>query len=234
MLGPLNVANLIIWYLVFLFSTTFHEFAHAWLAYRGGDLTAYEGGQVSLDPVPHIRRSPFGMVIMPLLSFVYAGWMIGWASTPFDPRWARRHPRRHALMSLGGPLANLLLATIGVVVLIVLLRAGVYRIAYPATYAQLVTVVGEEGTRTPLSALGTALSVMVSLNVLLGLFNLLPVPPLDGAGVVEGFAPRTTGSLYDKFREVPMLQLGGLLIAWWIFPLIAQPAVQLVFRVIAF
>lgn len=233
MLGQLNLAHLVIWYLVFLFSTTFHEFAHAWLAYRGGDLTAYEGGQVSLDPVPHVRRSPFGMVLMPLLSFVYAGWMIGWASTPYDPQWARRHPQRHAWMSLGGPLANLLLATIGVVTMIALLRAGVFRIADWPSYSQLVTVAGEQGPRTPLGALATALSVLVSLNVLLGLFNLLPVPPLDGAGVVEGFAPRATGSLYEKFRETPILQLGGLLIAWWIFPVIARPAVSLVFKLIA-
>ena len=97
------------WYLVFLFSTTFHEAAHAWVAQLGGDLTAYEGGQVSLDPRPHIRREPWGMVILPLISVLMFGWPFGFASTPYDPFWSRRYPRRAAWMSLAGPAANLLL-----------------------------------------------------------------------------------------------------------------------------
>src|SRR2546422_6505961 len=71
------------WYLVFLFSTTFHEAAHAWVAQLGGDLTAYEGGQVSLDPRPHIRREPWGMVVLPLISVLMFGWPFGFASTPY-------------------------------------------------------------------------------------------------------------------------------------------------------
>ena len=63
-----------IWYIVFLFSTTCHEAAHALVAKMGGDLTAAEGGQVTLNPIPHIRRSPFGMVVVPIVSFA-AGWL---------------------------------------------------------------------------------------------------------------------------------------------------------------
>ena len=98
-----------IWYVVLIFSLTFHEAGHAWAAMRGGDLTAYLGGQVSLDPMPHIRREPFGTVLVPLLSFAFSGFMIGWASTPYDPRWANAHPRRAGWMSLSGPAANLIL-----------------------------------------------------------------------------------------------------------------------------
>ena len=94
------------WYAVLVFSLTFHEAAHAWAAQRGGDPTAYLGGQVTLDPRPHMRREPFGTVLVPLLSFSMSGFMIGWASTPFDPRWALEHPRRAAWMSLAGPAAN--------------------------------------------------------------------------------------------------------------------------------
>jgi hypothetical protein len=82
------------WYVVFLLSTTCHEAAHALAAKLGGDLTAFHGGQVSLDPVPHIRREPFGMVVFPILSLLVGGWMMGWASVPYDPFWAQRHPRR--------------------------------------------------------------------------------------------------------------------------------------------
>lgn len=77
--------NGLVWYIVFLLSTTCHEAAHAWAAKLGGDLTAFHGGQVSLDPVPHIRREPFGMVVFPILSYVMGGWMMGWASAPYDP-----------------------------------------------------------------------------------------------------------------------------------------------------
>src|SRR5690606_2572064 len=97
MFGDFNVAHLVVWYLVFVFSTTFHEYAHAYLAFRGGDLTAYEGGVLSLDPLPHIQRSPVGMVIVPLISYIQLSWMIGWASVPFDPYWGRRYPRRQAV-----------------------------------------------------------------------------------------------------------------------------------------
>src|SRR5690554_4189785 len=89
-----SLASLVVWYVVFLFSTTFHEFSHAIVAYWGGDKTAHEGGQVSLDPMPHIRRSPFGLVLAPLVTFPLFGWMIGWASAPYDPRWAAAHPKR--------------------------------------------------------------------------------------------------------------------------------------------
>src|SRR5271170_6908705 len=105
------------WYVVFLFSTTCHEAAHALAAKLGGDLTAFHGGQVTIDPVPHIRREPFGMVLVPILSYLFGGWMMGWASAPYDPDWAYRHPHRAAWMSLAGPGANLalvLIASIGI------------------------------------------------------------------------------------------------------------------------
>src|SRR6185503_8421476 len=104
-----DLASGLIYYVVFLFSTTLHEAAHAWAAMLGGDLTAYHGGQVSLDPRPHIKREPFGMVVLPLLSVVTSGWPLGFASAPFDPRWALRYPRRAGWMALAGPGANMLL-----------------------------------------------------------------------------------------------------------------------------
>ncbi len=97
------------WYLVFLFSTAFHEAAHAWAAFKLGDDTAYRGGQVTLDPTPHLRREPIGMVVVPILSYLAGGWMIGWASAPYNATWALQHPRRSAGTSLAGPAANVAL-----------------------------------------------------------------------------------------------------------------------------
>jgi Zn-dependent protease len=219
-----DFAELGIWYIVFLFSTVAHEAAHGLAAHLGGDSTAYNDGQVTLDPIGHIKRSPFGMVLIPILSFLQWGWMMGWASVPFDPRWGKRHPRRQALMSLAGPAANFMLAIIGIIVMKALLAAQIFEVPYAISFTELVREAGEPRAGSLLSGLAMALSVLVNLNVLLGLFNLLPIPPLDGAGVAEGLFPNSLGRLYDQMREIPVLQIVGLLIAWNIFPAVGGPA----------
>lgn len=216
------LADLLVWYLVFLFSTTCHEFAHAFVALKGGDTTAYEGGQVSLDPIPHIRRAPFGMVLAPLLSLPFLHFMIGWGASPYNPFWATRHPRRYALMSLAGPCANIVLAIVAFVALLVFVKSDVLVLSGMRSFDMLV-LPPDEIQNTPLGALARVLSVMFSLNVILAIFNLLPVPPLDGAAVVEGFWPQQVGTLMAKVRETPLFSLLGLLIAWKLAPLIAIP-----------
>jgi hypothetical protein len=89
----------LLWFAVFLFSTTVHEASHALAALRGGDPTAYLGGQVSLSPLPHIRREPIGMLVVPLLTAFTNGWAVGWASTPYDPVWASSYPRARGAIS---------------------------------------------------------------------------------------------------------------------------------------
>jgi Zn-dependent protease len=166
--------------ITFIVSTTVHEAAHALFAKLGGDLTAYRGGQVSLNPVPHIRREPFGMVLIPLITLYYSGNQscFGYASTPIDPFWAIRHPRRAALMSAAGPLANLLLAAIAFALLIGIGHA-------------------ESGTALALVRIA---KMFLFLNVLLCVFNLVPLPPLDGAGVLQGLVPALR-PLYDAIRS---------------------------------
>lgn len=227
MRGDFSLAGLLIWYVVFLFSTTFHEFSHAAVAYLGGDRTAYDGGQVSLDPVPHIRRSPFGLVLIPLISFPLLGWMIGWASAPYDPRWAHAHPRRYAAMSLAGPAANLLLATIAFIVIKVLVAVDLFEYVRPSL-SNLVQATGDEGSRSALGALAMGLSVMLNLNIILCLFNLLPLPPLDGASVLEGLSPKA-GVFYGRVRSTPAFGFLGLVIAWHVFPYVVDPALYFVY-----
>src|SRR5947207_14525690 len=89
-LSPELLALGFIWYVAFLFSTTCHEAAHALAAKIGGDDTAFAGGQVSLNPVPHIQREPWGMVVIPILSLIMTGNLFGWASAPYDPCWCGR------------------------------------------------------------------------------------------------------------------------------------------------
>ncbi len=190
-------------YVVFLFSTTCHEASHALAAKIGGDSTAALGGQVSLNPIPHIRRSPFGMVVFPILSFFLSGGgMIGWASAPFDPLWERRHPRRSAWMALAGPAANFTLMLLAVVAL----RAGMYFQLFH---------------RDPVSGApslaGIVLRVVFSLNLLLGTFNLLPVPPLDGSTGIMVFMGESRAQKYLDWIRGSNYAMAGLLVGMLVF-----------------
>jgi Zn-dependent protease len=186
-------------YVVFLFSTTCHEAAHALVAKIGGDSTAALGGQVSLNPIPHIRRSFFGMVVFPIASFLLSGGMIGWASAPFDPLWERRHPRRSAWMALAGPAANYTLMLL----------------------AALAMHVARAYLRDPVTGhttfVGLALSAVFSLNLLLGTFNLLPVPPLDGSTGIMLFMSENRAQKYLDWIRGSSYAMAGLLVGLVVF-----------------
>ncbi len=115
-----------IWYVCFLFALTCHEAAHALAAKIGGDETAARGGQVTLNPLPHIQREPVGTIVVPFLSFMISGWMLGWASAPYDPVWAERYPKRAAWMALAGPVANFALVILAALFIHLGIGAGVF------------------------------------------------------------------------------------------------------------
>ena len=210
-----------IWYIVFLFSTTCHEAAHALAAKMGGDLTAAEGGQVTLNPIPHIRRSPFGMVVIPILSFALGGWMIGWASAPYDPNWQRRYPHRSGWMALAGPAANFTLMVLAGITIRVGIVAGYFRA--PEMVGGFSGVAAPAHSSDP-TFLTTALSILFVLNLLLGAFNLLPVPPLDGSTGIMLAMPESAAVRYlDWVRRSGGYAMIGLLIAWRLFDEIFQP-----------
>ncbi len=218
-----------IWYAVLVLSLTVHEAAHAWAARRGGDPTAYLGGQVTLDPRPHLRREPFGTVLVPLLSFAMSGWMIGWASTPFDARWALAHPRRAGWMSLAGPAANFALVLVAGVAIRLGLLAGVLEAPAEIHFTQLAVAPGG-GLAGSLAVL---LSILFTLNLLLGVFNLIPVPPLDGSGALSLVLPEDLARRAQLLLFRPQLALVGILLAWMLIGRVFWPihllAVQLLY-----
>ncbi|MCX7045564.1 MAG: site-2 protease family protein [Candidatus Sumerlaeota bacterium] len=210
-----NIGEWFAWYVVFLFITTLHEAAHAWVAKLGGDLTAYHGGQVSIDPFPHIRREPFGMVLFPLISLYSMGWPLGFASCPYDARWARVYPRRAAVMALAGPLSSLAI----LIVVILLIWAGVWhgvldRPHEIKKWADLVAATEKEGVWIGVAAV---LSMSFIISLIGFVFNLLPLPPLDGSGVLMLFMRTESAARYQIFMSQPMISIIGLLIAWRIF-----------------
>jgi Zn-dependent protease len=209
------------WYLAFLFSTTAHEAAHAWTAFKLGDDTAQRGGQVTLDPTPHLKREPIGMVVVPIVSYLLGGWMVGWASAPFNPQWAMQYPRRAAAMSLAGPVSNLLIVLAAAIAIRIGIAAGYFESPMSITFSQVV----EAHTSTGYF-IASFLSIFFSLNLLLCTFNLLPFPPLDGSGVLMFFVSPETAENFMRFMQHPMLRIIGLFIAWKLFGYVF-PATQL-------
>ena len=211
------------WYVAFVFSSTCHEAAHAWTANLGGDSTAYAGGQVTLDPRPHMRREPIGMIVIPLLSFFanHGQWMFGWASAPYNPYWARRHPQRAFAMSMAGPAANMTLAAAFVLALKLMLIAGLT----PGVRGGFMPFIFGAGAGLAEKGFWDVAAgfcyLMVFLNTLLAVFNLLPVPPLDGFSVF-----RVILNDEQHWRLQAMAQrwwFMGLVAAWYLFPTVFAP-----------
>ncbi|MGB6523554.1 MAG: site-2 protease family protein [Candidatus Acidiferrales bacterium] len=219
----------VIWYVVFLFSTVCHEGAHALAGKLGGDPTAFHGGQVTLNPIPHMRREPVGTIVVPILSYIFAGWMIGWASAPYDPAWAQRYPRRSAWMALAGPAANFLLMIAAAVGIHAGMAMGLFHAPESASFTQI-TQASMTGGSAQLAA--TVLSILFVLNLLLGTFNLLPFPPLDGHNGITVLLPERAAV---RFMTSTFAGLGfaGLLLAWFvydkIFPVIFRLALNLLY-----
>jgi Zn-dependent protease len=204
----------VIWYIVFLFSTTCHEGAHALVANLGGDPTAFHGGQVSLNPLPHIQRSPVGLVAVPLLTYLLPPhWMIGWASAPYDPAWQERYPRRAAWMALAGPAANFTLMILAGLAIRVGMLNGILRMPESAGF----THITEAAVPGVAGFLASFLSILFVLNLLLGTFNLLPVPPLDGHNGVTLLMSEGTARRFLEWTRAQGLGMAGLVLAWVLF-----------------
>jgi Zn-dependent protease len=193
--NPQILAHAFIWFVAFLFSTTCHEAAHAVVAKIGGDETAAE--QVTLNPVPHMQREPWGMIVVPIVTLIMSkgSSLMGWASAPFDPTWERRHPHRSAWMALAGPATNFTLMFLAVLGL---------RIGFANNWLAMPTYDHENFAFT-------VLLIFFELNLLLGIFNLIPAPPLDGSTGIMVFMPVETAHRYlDWLRSSPYVNLGLL------------------------
>ncbi len=214
----------VLWYGAFIVSIVLHEGAHALVAYKLGDPTAFRGGQVTLDPRPHIRREPVGTIIMPILSFIFTNhqFMIGWAHAPYDPHWAERYPRRKALMALAGPMANLLTVIVVGVLMRVGLATGYFVLPEIEEIGFASVVAGTEAVGS--YGVATLLSILFGLNLILFVLNMLPLPPLDGSSVVTLFFSQKAARKIEEFRRDRMFSLLGIIVAWRVAGSIFWPA----------
>ena len=169
--------------------------AHAWTADRLGDPTARLLGRVSLNPIVH--ADPIGTIVFPLISLISGAVLIGWAKpVPVNLRYLR-HPRRdYMLVAAAGPASNLVLALFAAILLAIL----------PITPQTL----GEPTVSVPLAAI---LSRLMALNVLLAVFNMIPIPPLDGGNVLAGVLPPDLAGVFNKIRPYGFVLLYALVLS---------------------
>jgi Zn-dependent protease len=163
------------------------------------------------------------MVLVPIISYALGGGMIGWASAPFDPYWQQRYPRRAAWMSLAGPGANFALALLSAVAIHVGIGAGLFQRPEYVNFHHITEVVNPESAGTLVRFAASFLSVMFFENVLLGTFNLLPLPPLDGSTGVTVLMSERNALRFFSFMHQPMFQMMGIMLAWVVFNRLFNP-----------
>jgi Zn-dependent protease len=201
-LPALNFAQIFIAFIVLLFSLTTHELAHAWTADRLGDPTARLLGRVSLNPMVHADL--IGTIVFPLLALVGGLPLIGWAKpVPVHVGRLRHHRRDFVLVAAAGPAMNLLLAAAA---------AAALRLFDPAT--------GAAGAAAPLASMATQ---ALELNLLLAVFNMIPIPPLDGGNVVSGLLPRSIRGAFDMVRPYGFLLLYALMFTGTLWRIMTPP-----------
>ena len=205
-LAEIDFGQVFIVFLVLLFSLTVHEAAHAWSASRLGDETARMLGRVSLNPAVHV--DPLGTILFPLIALVTNLPVIGWAKpVPVNILNLHGHwKRKYMLIAAAGPASNLVLATIAAVVL---------------------RLLSDEGSGSQLAAVGLTGGLLrraVLINVLLAVFNMVPVPPLDGGNVLSGLLRGEASEIFDRVRPYGFVILYALMFTGILSTIITPPA----------
>lgn len=213
------IADIILWFLVFLFSLSLHESAHAWTSERFGDDTGRYQGRITLNPLAHIDW--IGTILIPLFGFMNAGFsFFGWAKpVETNPLSWRNRKWANIWVAAAGPISNMILAIIAFVTIKILMMSGVL---IPAFSDFFTLVVPASPNAVVMGAVGKILSIMLTLNIGLAVFNLIPVPPLDGSHILESLLPDNLAEKYASLRPFGLILLVGLMFTG-VFSLIVRP-----------
>lgn len=194
----LDLVSILFQMIAFLFAISVHESAHAWTASRRGDPTARMLGRVSLNPIRHI--DPIGTILLPVVAAVSGFTILGWAKpTPVDPRNFRNPVLDDILTSVAGPVSNFIVAT-GALILL-------WIISLISETGRALVHGAARGTGSILEPLVHLLVISMLINVVLAVFNLIPVPPLDGSHVIRHFMSESVRRVYDGIGIFGLLAL---------------------------
>ncbi|MBZ5704592.1 MAG: site-2 protease family protein [Acidobacteriia bacterium] len=204
----LQHVNILFQLIVFLFAISFHESAHAWMANLRGDPTARMLGRITLNPIKHI--DPLGTIVLPAIALYYHIPVLGWAKpTPVDPRNFKNHVLDDILTAVAGPVSNFLAASLALFALGIIKHVSPLGQQIIFGIPQGLVSLEMNSALVPLCLL---LYQFMVINVVLGVFNLIPVPPLDGSHVLRHFLPAPALRIYDTvgmFGLMALVFLGG-------------------------
>lgn len=220
-LPDFNIIDLLSTFIVLLFSLTIHESAHAWTANWLGDPTARSLGRITLNPLVHV--DPIGTVLLPLIAFSTGAPIIGWAKpVPVNVANLRNDRSDFVWVAAAGPISNLGIALAGALMMRLL-----------AVWATNVDVLGGQpsflsydlaGLSGPVVRIFQLANLAVQINLLLAVFNMIPIPPLDGGNVLGGMLPMWLGEPYDRLvRPYGFLLLYALLLTGTLGAIIGPP-----------
>ncbi len=185
------IYTIAVWALPVLFAITLHEVAHGWVANKLGDTTAKMLGRLTINPFKHI--DPVGTVLVPLaMVILQTGFVFGWAKPiPVNTRNLKNPRKDMAIVAVAGPLSNLLMAIFWVFIYKLGISMGV-----DSNLGQGIRAMGQAG---------------ILINLVLFVFNLLPIPPLDGGRVLSGFVPPAVSDMLDRIEPYGFFIVIGLL-----------------------
>lgn len=189
------IGQFILYMVALIFSLSVHEAMHAWMSNRFGDDLAYHQGRVSLSPVTHV--DPIGTLLFPAIAFFTGAPLLGWARpTPVNPlRW-REKRKANFWVSIAGILGNLAIAIVIALIIRVLFHTG-QLIPHPQVY----TIIPTDPNSSTMEAIVALLRVFFVMNIGLAVFNLFPIPPLDGSKILASILPESFGSAIESIEQ---------------------------------
>jgi Zn-dependent protease len=207
-----KILTYVIQFAVVMFAISIHEAAHAWMANFFGDPTAKNQGRVSLNPIAHIDL--VGTIIFPLLLIAMGAPVFGWAKPVMVNPYNLRNPRRdNMFISASGPGANILASISGIIIFLILKQFKVVSLINPG----IITLI---------------LFYLIIINIFLAIFNLIPIPPLDGSGIIEGVLKGEALEAYQKIKPFGFIILIVIIYAGFL-DIIARPIINFIINILA-